>query len=378
DELGTLGLQPGAQIFSVDAHTTFENVTEMKAKKYTDASNINDEEVGDDELEFSDDEKEQEYKRMNKASKKDGKGKLSREDFTRNVGPAGPDGYGTRRGRGRGGPRNRGNDCGGRGGRGGYDNNRYDDGGFRRYAPNSDDVPTWNHDVNYGDENGRPTSPPTDGYTPLKRPDNLSEMMRAGGPVRNTGRGNGNARSRPYDNNRGRNNNDRGGRGSNNNYGDPAARVPHPLPQAPSLAPQPQTYPTYNPNAYAGCTAPGTTTSYATPAAPYSYAAPTATNAYAAPGTNNTYTAPATNTAYAAPGTAASTNYAPAYQQPTYSAQAYAQYSQAYQAQQQAYAAQPQTYQFNGQTYQYGATQAPGGAYNPGYTGGQWGQGQQK
>ncbi|OQO04066.1 hypothetical protein B0A48_10709 [Cryoendolithus antarcticus] len=358
DELDTLGLQPGAQIFSVDAHTTFENVAEMKAKKYTDASNINDEEAGDDELEFSDDEVEQEYKRMNKASKKDGKGKLSREDFTRNVGPAGPDGYASRRGRGGRGPRTRGNDRGGRGGRGGYDNNRYDDGGFRRYAPSNDDVPTWNHDVNYGDENGRPTSPPADGYTPLKRPDNLSEMMRTGGPVRNNARGNGNARVRPYDNNRGRGNNDRGGRGSNNNYGAPAARVPHPLPQAPPLAAQPQSYPIYNPNAYAGYTAPATANSYTAPAALYSYAAP---------GTNNTYTAPTTNTAYAAPGTAAPTSYTPVYQQPAYNAQAYAQYSQAYQAQ------QPQTYQFNGQTYQYGQ-----GAYNPNFTGGQWGQGQQK
>ncbi|KAK6431324.1 hypothetical protein LTR95_012515 [Oleoguttula sp. CCFEE 5521] len=363
DELDTLGLQPGAQIFSVDAHTTFENVAEMKAKKYTDASNINDEEAGDDELEFSDDEVEQEYKRMNKASKKDGKGKLSREDFTRNAGPAGPDGYGNRRGRGRGGPRNRGNDRGGRGGRGGYDNNRYVDGGFRRYAPSSDDVPNWNHDVNYGDETRRPTSPPADGYTPLKRPDNLSEMMRTGGPVRNNARGNGNARVRPYDNNRGRGDNDRGGRGSSNNYGAPAARVPHPLPQAPPLAAQHQPYPIYNPNAYAGYTAPATANSYTAPAAPYSYAAP---------GTNNTYTAPTTNTAYAAPGTAAPTSHAPVYQQPAYNAQAYAQY----QAQQAAYAAQPQAYQFNGQTYQYGA----GGAYNPNYTAGQYGQqgGQQK
>nr|OQO28333.1 hypothetical protein B0A51_04052 [Rachicladosporium sp. CCFEE 5018] len=342
DELDTLGLQPGAQIFSVDAHTTFENVAEMKAKKYTDASNINDEEAGDDELEFSDDEVEQEYKRMNKASKKDGKGKLSREDFTRNVGPAGPDGYANRRGRGGRGPRNRGNDRGGRGGRGGYDNNRYDDGGFRRYAPSSDDVPTWNHDVNYGDENGRPTSPPADGYTPLKRPDNLSEMMRTGGPVRNNARGNDNARVRPYDNNRGRGNNDRGGRGSNNNYGAPAAP-----------------YPIYNPNAYA------------------SYTAPATTNTYTAPGTTNTYMAPNTNTTYNAPDTATSASYAQAYQQPAYNAQAYtpaasyAQYSQQYQAQQAAHAAQqPQTYQFNGQTYN-PTTQATEGSETEEY-GGQW------
>lgn len=37
-------------------------VNQIKAFKGSDASNVHDEEVGDDEIEFSDDEKEAEYK----------------------------------------------------------------------------------------------------------------------------------------------------------------------------------------------------------------------------------------------------------------------------------------------------------------------------
>ena len=63
------GITRGVRIFYVECHSTYVFTQPLKAFKGSDASNIHDEEVGDDELEFSDDEAEAEYKRTKKMQK---------------------------------------------------------------------------------------------------------------------------------------------------------------------------------------------------------------------------------------------------------------------------------------------------------------------
>ncbi|CEJ92315.1 hypothetical protein VHEMI07975 [[Torrubiella] hemipterigena] len=71
DEITTFGLEVGTKIFYTPAHATFVFTEPLKAVKGSDASNLYDEEAGDDEMEFSDDEKEAEHKRAIKQKKKD-------------------------------------------------------------------------------------------------------------------------------------------------------------------------------------------------------------------------------------------------------------------------------------------------------------------
>lgn len=71
DEITKLGLEVGTKIFYTPAHATFVFTEPLKAVKGSDASNLYDEEAGDDEMEFSDDEKEAEHKRSIKQKKKD-------------------------------------------------------------------------------------------------------------------------------------------------------------------------------------------------------------------------------------------------------------------------------------------------------------------
>lgn len=73
-ELSQAGVEKGTKIFYVNDHSTYVFTEPLKALKGTDASNIHDEETGMDEVEFSDDEKEAEYKRNVKQAKKDRKG----------------------------------------------------------------------------------------------------------------------------------------------------------------------------------------------------------------------------------------------------------------------------------------------------------------
>lgn len=73
-ELSQAGVERGTKIFYVNDHSTYVFTEPLKALKGTDASNIHDEETGMDEVEFSDDEKEAEYKRNVKQAKKDRKG----------------------------------------------------------------------------------------------------------------------------------------------------------------------------------------------------------------------------------------------------------------------------------------------------------------
>ncbi|KAF9318808.1 hypothetical protein BG003_010536 [Podila horticola] len=64
----------GSTVQSVSEHSSFVLTQPLKAMKGSDASNRFDEEVNDEEMEFSDDEKEMEHKRMLKEGKKKNRG----------------------------------------------------------------------------------------------------------------------------------------------------------------------------------------------------------------------------------------------------------------------------------------------------------------
>jgi H/ACA ribonucleoprotein complex non-core subunit NAF1 len=71
DEIQQLGLQVGTTLYYTPQHASFVFTEPLKGIKGSDASNLYDEEAGDEEMEFSDDEKEAEYKRAQKQKKKD-------------------------------------------------------------------------------------------------------------------------------------------------------------------------------------------------------------------------------------------------------------------------------------------------------------------
>lgn len=73
EEIRDLGLEAGASVYYSVQHANYVFTQVLKATKGSDASNLHDEEVGADEMEFSDDEKEAEYKRQLKAKKRGGK-----------------------------------------------------------------------------------------------------------------------------------------------------------------------------------------------------------------------------------------------------------------------------------------------------------------
>ncbi|KAI4133928.1 MAG: hypothetical protein LQ347_001948 [Umbilicaria vellea] len=68
------GIAKGTRIFYVEQHSTYVFTQRLKAFKGSDASNLHDEEVGDDELEFSDDEAEAEHKRRLKIQRQTKRG----------------------------------------------------------------------------------------------------------------------------------------------------------------------------------------------------------------------------------------------------------------------------------------------------------------
>ena len=143
------GIQQNTKIFWVGEHSTTIFTQPLKAFKGTDASNLHDEEVGDDELEFSDDEAEAEHKRRVKLQKRP----------RHSIRDAPADGFSR-------GPqqRHRGSQ------------NRFDRGSYSRseHMPSSTDISLRYDDndaINAENEND-------DGlYTPLARPSNLHEMM---------------------------------------------------------------------------------------------------------------------------------------------------------------------------------------------------------
>ncbi|KAI5280454.1 hypothetical protein KEM54_003703, partial [Ascosphaera aggregata] len=64
------GIEVGKAVFYLYDYSTFVFTEPLKGLKGSDASNFHDEEVGDDEIEFSDDEAEAAYKRAQKQAKK--------------------------------------------------------------------------------------------------------------------------------------------------------------------------------------------------------------------------------------------------------------------------------------------------------------------
>lgn len=176
-EIEDMGMSYGSTVYYVDDHSKFVFTQPLKNLKGTDASNIHDEEVGEDEVEFSDDEKEAEYKRMKKEAKKGGRGGLSRAAF----------------------------------------NEERETGGYEPATGpafiNGTDVPQQQYGggMNYDDEDVQ-----DEFYSPLKRPDNLSQLMAGGAPPPMPPRGNFGGRGGRGDRGRGRGDRGRGRGGFDN------------------------------------------------------------------------------------------------------------------------------------------------------------------
>lgn len=73
-EIQAEGLSIGTIVYYSEIHSTFVFTKSLKAFKGSDASNINDEEVGEDEVEFSDDEAEAEHRRKIKLKRQEKRG----------------------------------------------------------------------------------------------------------------------------------------------------------------------------------------------------------------------------------------------------------------------------------------------------------------
>ncbi|KAI9812259.1 MAG: hypothetical protein M1832_000449 [Thelocarpon impressellum] len=77
DEIAEAGLAVGTKMYYVSEHASYVFTQPLKAMKGSDASNLHDEEIGDDELEFSDDEAEAEHKRRVKQERMNRRGARS-------------------------------------------------------------------------------------------------------------------------------------------------------------------------------------------------------------------------------------------------------------------------------------------------------------
>ena len=84
------GLLVGKAVYYVPEHSTFVFTKALTAVKGSDASNIHDEEVGANEVEFSDDEAEAEYKRNRKMEKQAKRGGRGGTGASSTRGPRGP------------------------------------------------------------------------------------------------------------------------------------------------------------------------------------------------------------------------------------------------------------------------------------------------
>ncbi|KAL2042431.1 hypothetical protein N7G274_004923 [Stereocaulon virgatum] len=179
------GISRNTRVFYVEEHSSTVFTQPLKAFKGSDASNLHDEEVGDDELEFSDDEAEAEHKRQVKLQKRARHG--ARDGQT--------DGFSRGSQQRRGGP-----------------NNRY--GGSLPSRPEHSNGPA-DLSLNYDDGDGTNTkNEDEDLYTPLARPSNLHEMM-AGKPASFESNGNrGNSARGGHGGARGGRQRHRGNRGS--------------------------------------------------------------------------------------------------------------------------------------------------------------------
>ncbi|KAL8799956.1 MAG: hypothetical protein Q9200_007393, partial [Gallowayella weberi] len=161
------GISKGISVFYVEQHSSYVFTQSLKALKGSDASNMHDEEVGDDELEFSDDEAEAEHKRRAKHERQARRGdREERGDRTDRGGKRGGRGdRGSRPDRGGRGDRSDGFSKGPRGGRG----------RGRGNIKQTDARETSSPLVNYDDHDDG-----EDLYTPLARPLNLHEIMGRG------------------------------------------------------------------------------------------------------------------------------------------------------------------------------------------------------
>lgn len=74
EEIAKAGLSTGTKVYYSEQHSTFVFTQALKAYKGSDASNLHDEEVGDEEIEFSDDEAEMEHRRKIKQKKLERRG----------------------------------------------------------------------------------------------------------------------------------------------------------------------------------------------------------------------------------------------------------------------------------------------------------------
>ncbi|KAL6231319.1 Gar1/Naf1 RNA binding region-domain-containing protein [Aspergillus navahoensis] len=201
------GLSKGTIVYYVVDHSTFVFTQPLKGLKGSDASNFHDEEVAEDEVEFSDDEQEAEYRRRLKQKRQERKG-AKNQDGGPSKGARGPPG------------------------------------------PSKLSHSELNYDDNV----------PEDGYTPLARPKNLHEMMQQGAPVendalsnRNSGFG-GRGRGRGYDRGRGSRGRGRGGRDHGHHshqdrqpYHQQERSDSQSQPQTQPQQHQPQPYPAFSP-----------------------------------------------------------------------------------------------------------------------------------
>ena len=213
------GMKKDIKIFYVPQHSTTVFTQSLKSFKGSDASNLHDEEVADDELEFSDDEAEAEHKRQVKQQRM----------AKRNARDGQPDGFsrGPQRRPGRPGPRL--------------------NGGLHPVQEHQRNF--GEADLNYDDADGMSleNNEDEDGlYTPLTRPSNLHEIISGNVPLtenyanrgkNNRGRGNsthgnsGRVDNRGRGGNRGMRGPDRGGKLNRGGRGQAYGHHSPPAPQ---------------------------------------------------------------------------------------------------------------------------------------------------
>jgi H/ACA ribonucleoprotein complex non-core subunit NAF1 len=146
----------GTQVFYVTDHASFVFTQSLQMTKGTDASNDFDEEGGIEEMEFSDDEKEAEYKKSLKQARKRPAEEANLDGSPQHV------------------QHNRGENRGGRRGQRGHHQPQQFQ---RKVHPDSTPNTAPQASIRYDDDDD------DDMYQPLKRPDNLQELMASGPPA---------------------------------------------------------------------------------------------------------------------------------------------------------------------------------------------------
>ncbi|KAJ5126854.1 hypothetical protein N7448_007633 [Penicillium atrosanguineum] len=198
EEVQKRGIVRDMSVFYVESESTFVFTQPLKGLKGSDASNFHDEEIAEDEIEFSDDEAEADYKKRLKQKRQERKEA--------------------------------------RGGGAGK---------FKRETPGPSKLSQ--SELNYDNEEGE------DGYTPLARPKNLHEMMGAReAPIEGNERGPAfrSERGRGRGNDRGRGGRGRGGRGRGGSHERDQDRRPQHQQSGSSNYAQPAAAPQHQPSGY--------------------------------------------------------------------------------------------------------------------------------